>query len=156
MGKYNIVPATEVHAWLIAEELSPEICEELLKLSPKAPVLTIADNIRNATDSWSVFYKEQILAVFGVSTNTLLGEIAFPWLITSTFIKGHTKELLKGTRVVINHWLFRYEMLENYVPADFTSSLRWLKWAGFTIDAPLPIGVNGALIHRVELKRKAV
>ena len=154
MGRYKVIPAKPMYIDAVLKNLSPEIKKELKALSNDPFNKLLRDNIKYADDSWIVIYDDRVLCMLGIGGATLLSDVGIPWLITTTHIKKHKKEFLKGTKVVLAYWLTKYNTLENYVPLDFKSSIRWLKWAGFTIFPPEPIGVGGQLIHKVVLRKK--
>ena len=147
LGRYNIVHAYEYDAEILLRDIHPDIKKELDILSNLNTLDLIKENIQTADDAWSVFEGEQILCIFGVGQRTLLSDTGIPWMLTTTYIKQHTRNLLIGTKVVLDYWMKRYNKLENFVPSTFTSSIRWLKWAGFTIEP------STANIYRVVLER---
>lgn len=156
MGKYRVIPAKIYHVALICDSIAPEIVRELEALSSEHYSLLIRKNIEGAMESWSVFYNDRILCIFGISSIDLLSDTGYPWLITSTEIKKHTKIFLVGTKVVINEWMKQYSMLVQYIPSTFTAALRWLKWSGFKVGPGMNIGHGGTDIHEVTLRRNSL
>ena len=113
-------------------------------------------NIAGADESWSVFGDEGLICIFGIGSGTLMDDKGYPWFIATTRLMQHKKSFLVGTKTVLAEWLKRYPTLMNYVQVKYTSALRWLRWAGFTVHSSKPIGVDGQLIHEVVLRRSSV
>lgn len=153
MGQYRFIPVKEEHINKIIKFISPEIRNELETLSSLPFDVSIKKNVEDSVECWVGFRGKEILCMFGISSYTLLSDTGFPWLITTRNAKRHKKALLIGTKVALVYWLKKYSTLENFIPASFEKAIRWLRWAGFTIYPPEPIGVSGQLIHRVVLRK---
>ena len=89
-----------------------------------------------------------LIAIFGVSPHSLLGDTAAPWLIGTNLMTAYGKSVLKDARRYIAFASERYPRLVNYVDARNGTSIGWLRKVGFTIDPPAPFGVAGLPFHR--------
>jgi hypothetical protein len=47
----------------------------------------------------------------------------------------------------VDGWREKYGPLINFVHTDNEKSIRWLRWIGFTIAAPVPFGIKQHLFH---------
>lgn len=154
LGKFKIIPTQKEDALLVLNNISPEISFELKSLSKNSILSLIEGNIKQSDESWSVWKDDVLICIFGIGSGSLLTSTGYPWLISTKEIKKYKKEFLIGTKVVINYWLNIYTSLENYIPNNFPSALRWLRWAGFTIYPTQPIGPTSIPLHRVVIGRK--
>lgn len=90
----------------------------------------------------------ELIAVYGVSPTTLMGDTASPWLLGTSRMERNAKAVLRDARRYIAFVSERYPRLVNYVDARNKPSIRWLRRVGFQIDPPAPYGVAGLPFHR--------
>lgn len=93
------------------------------------------------------------VAAFGLTKECVLTGAGVPWMLTSSKSLNYKREFLLQSPAVVAEMLNICPRLSNYVHADNRVSIRWLKWLGFTIDEPMPVGVNKALFHRFHFER---
>lgn len=146
--------------------------EELIKV--------IAENMRDADaaevwashrhtplqalmSGWESSHKAAIVSVngrpcvmLGLVVRDVLTGTGVPWLLGTDYALKHAREFLKLSPPVIEEMLHMCPRLFNYVHADNIVSIRWLKWLGFKVDAPLPHGPKGELFHRFHMERDYV
>ena len=151
---YRFVVAKEEHILGIIANISPDIKKELQLLRDCDVEETIRDCIVNADEAWVALNEEGIICLFGITRPSLLSEKGFPWLITTNLVKKHKKNLLKGARISIKYWLTKYESLENYIPVGLDRLLKWVQWAGFTVYPAEAVGLQGKLVHRIEMRKE--
>ncbi len=144
----NVVPATMAHAEAI--DLRPGDAREIA-----AHGVTKADGLRISLERalWADAYliDGEVGAILGIGMSSLLGGHATPWLITGRPVDRCRKAFLRLTRARIEELKRRHPVLVNWVHADYAQSLRWLRWLGFTVEAPRPLGPAGALFCRVSI-----
>jgi hypothetical protein len=87
----------------------------------------------------------KILCFFGCDEADIGGS---PWLLGTDELSSFPISLFRKSRKYIDSILNQYGYLENYVDARNTLSIQWLKWLGFTIENPLPYGVEQKPFHR--------
>lgn len=92
------------------------------------------------------------VCVFGLGYTIAFGNVAHPWLLATDEIKRNRIVFLKESREIVGGWRERFTHLFNFVAADNTLSIAWLKWLGFTIHAPVPHGPNGAPFSMFEMR----
>lgn len=92
-------------------------------------------------------------AMFGLVPQTLLSDSATIWLLSTDAVYSVSKLFLKECRRFIQIMLKEYSLLENYVDARNTVSIRWLKWCGATIEEAHLYGVEQLPFHRFEFRR---
>jgi hypothetical protein len=137
----TIVPANMEHAKAI--DLRPGDRREIEVLGLTMPE---AFAVSTARDVWSETYliEGEIAAMVGLAANSILGGWGSPWLVTGTPVDRHTKLFLKETRAGVDRMRAAFPRLSNYVHAEYTQTVRWLRWLGFSIGAPEPKGPFGA------------
>ena len=92
------------------------------------------------------------LAILGLGVRDVLLGIGTPWLLSSEQAVKHKRQFLELSPPVIQEMLTICPKLVNYVHSENSLSIRWLKWLGFTMDEPLPIGINGEMFHRFHME----
>lgn len=93
-------------------------------------------------------------AVFGVTrTGSLLTPKNSPWMLGGTELHKHTKLLLSESKKIVYTIVEEYREVENWVYAESSASIRWLKWLGFTVEDPVPLGPEGQEFCRFWKKR---
>lgn len=141
---YDIVPATAEHIDAIAETIRQADCDECwaggamtardaLKLSLAGADLAL---------TWSV---DGVPAAIGGITGRR--ESATIWLLTTDLVDVHRRQFLADSRMAFDAAKRDYDLLFNFVDVRNRRAIRWLKWLGFTIEAPQPYGPFGNLFH---------
>ena len=90
----------------------------------------------------------RMVMVFGVTPVSLTSDIGRPWLLRHRDAPRFRRAYVADSSRYIALMAERYRLLENYVSAENNESIRWLKRNGFTIEQPLPVGLNGEMLSR--------
>lgn len=127
--------------------LRPADARELLASGYYETVEPIIASIRHSVEAWTVFRKGSRvpLAIYGVGSNAP-EESGVPWLLAAEdFLsgRGDSKQFSRAARSVLEGWLDRWPLLYNQTHAHNLKHLRWLKWAGFTLQPEIPHPVTG-------------
>lgn len=72
----------------------------------------------------------EIIGMFGVGQ--FAPNVGIPWLLASDGLPKVAKEFIPQSQQWIERVHERYDLLFNYVYANNTTSIRWLKWLGFS------------------------
>ena len=100
---------------------------------------------------WAVHIDGEPAALFGVAPLTgLLGETGVPWLLGTPLVTRHRRAFIRTSAAYIARMHAAFSHLLNFVHAENTQAVRWLRHAGFTVHAPEPFGPKGALFHCFE------
>jgi hypothetical protein len=152
MSVIEIVPATMAHAARLDLRSGDRREIEVLGLTPQ-------DALRGSLERalWADAYlaEGEVAAIVGVGLPSMLGRVATPWLLTGTPVDRHRRTFLRHTRSRIERLRREWDLLVNYVHADYAQSIRWLRWLGFEIGAPIPLGPRHALFHPATLRGTA-
>lgn len=103
---------------------------------------------------WSVREGDVLLCLFGVCPLPGHPGVGTPWMLGTTAIgAAHRRKLIAEPGPYIARMVEAFPRLVNYVHADNTASIRWLRRLGFAVDRPAPFGPNGAPFCRFEMTR---
>ena len=93
------------------------------------------------------------LCIMGLIIPVILApDIASPWLIGTKALGRHRKAFMRETRRWVREWRKEYSLMTNFVDAEYTGAIRWLRWLGFDIFEPEPFGPQGAPFCRFEMR----
>lgn len=140
---------TEEHINILSDSIRHEERLEVYRSTCQTPKEALMRSFRVSSDIFTAIIEDEIVCISGAAPYSMLGYAASPWMLTSEHMKKHPRQLLKYTKLVVDVWRHNYRMLENYVDSDYQQSLRWAKWAGFTIDDPKPRGYRGDMFCRI-------
>lgn len=93
------------------------------------------------------------LAVFGVSTVSLIYNTGCPWMLTVNATKKHRRALMTLGQTYTAAMLEQYQTLENHVDARNTESVAWLQRLGFKASEPRPFGALSLPFRRFSIER---
>ncbi|MDF1565800.1 MAG: hypothetical protein P1V51_22385 [Deltaproteobacteria bacterium] len=80
------------------------------------------------------------------------------WALTSQVVDLHPLLFAAASRRLLEEadWLAPYDLVCNFVSAENTPSLRWLRWLGFEVLEPIPFGPRDLPFHPVVKERTDV
>jgi hypothetical protein len=151
--EFRIVEATLEHAALLALSMRSEEQAEVFASLGFTPEEALTHAIGASEEAYAAFLGDTILCIFGITPYALVTQTASPWMLTSDAMPKHPRLLLKYTKLAIERWLERYPILINYIDARYEPSLRWARWAGFTVSAPQPYGLFDMPFCRIEMRK---
>lgn len=118
------------HVGLILPTLRPEDYQEIASASGKHPGAILAQGV-GMGKSWAALDEEDNpVLLFGVAPGGV--GIGIPWLVASTGIVRHGRQIARLTRPLVDAMNEGYPVLRNFADCRNTLHLRWLRWAGFT------------------------
>ena len=84
------------------------------------------------------------VGICGVTAGGIVWLLATDGLLATA---SHRRQFLRGGRQWISELLAsgRFPHLENWALASNAGALRWLRWLGFTVDTPEPLGRSAQL-----------
>lgn len=147
--RVSIVPATEEHAEAIGQNPRPADMDEVWA-SHRMTVRAALDQGIKTGRSYAVLMDDEPVLIFGVVPFSILGGIGVVWALGSRAMERRQvqREFLRYSRKVlevVQEWF--PTMLYNFVDVRNAEAIRWLRWMGFTIAEPQPIGFQGELFH---------
>lgn len=127
--------------WLMLPTIRQPDIDELAALGV-TPEMCMRGGMTHSEHSFSIFIHGKPAGIFGAVEHE---SHTVPWAVFTTAIDEHPMPFLRASQRYVDS-LPGY--LENYVDARNTLTIKWLKWLGFNIDPPRPLGIRGELFHR--------
>lgn len=110
----------------------------------------IEDSVSRSWLCWTGRVNGELAAILGVSPLGLLGGMGCPWMLGTPVLDRNSRVLVRNTHQYIGRMLQVFPHLVNFVYAENTTSVRWLRRLGFTLHPAQPYGPLGASFHRFE------
>jgi hypothetical protein len=117
--------------------------EEVEALSGRNPREVLVESVEKSASSWAGLADGRLVCLFGVVPMSLVGVTGIPWLLGSDDVCAYGRPFLRRNRAMIDRWLADFPVLTNVVDARNTVSIRWLRWLGFRLGEPTPMGPRG-------------
>lgn len=153
--KVDIVKATTDHIQDIASAIRESDRAELWAGAGVSPEDALRLSLVASSAAWTAIAGGSVVCMFGVSPSPVLQGVGVPWMIGTSNLDRHSRGLLRDSRPFLRDMFENYLTLANYVDDRNTRSIRWLRWLGFTIEAPQPTGPFGLPFHRFHMTKKA-
>jgi hypothetical protein len=134
MTRFAVVPATFDHIEPIAKRMRQADVDEIWAAAAVLPRPAIALSL-DAADITGTWLIDGVPAAIGGVRDGVV------WLLTTDLVDKHQRRFLMEAKRQFEDVKPMYDRLYNWVDARNTRSIRWLKWMGFTLDAPRPYGV---------------
>jgi hypothetical protein len=122
----------------ILPHLRREDINEMRAFSDLDPAVGLAFSIANSRPGYAVLIDGEPAALFGAAPKA--GGIGVPWLVGTDEIKKRPVVFYRVSKSVVEEMRQTYSFLENWVDERNLLSVRWLKWAGFTVEEPVNMG----------------
>jgi len=111
----------------------------------------LRDEVAISVLCWAVRIDGEPACLLGVAPLAgLLGETGVPWLLGTELVTRNRRAFIRTSRAYIGRMHTAFEHLLNFVHAENTQAVRWLKHAGFAVHPAVPFGPKGALFHPFE------
>lgn len=108
--------------------------------------------LRKSRRARAAYVGSDLVAIYGVVSQTLLSSTGNPWLLATRKIEGVEvrREFIRRTEQEVRWLCEGYDHLWNIVSNDNTVAIRWLRWIGFQFDADV-INVRGHPFRRFSI-----
>lgn len=137
----------------IADDMRQADIDEVWASSRHTPIEAMISSWKMSDSSVIVTVNDEPCVMIGLVIRDILSGSGVPWLLGTDNALKYKRHFITQVPAIIDEMLAICPKLYNYVHADNKVSIRWLKRIGFTIEAPLPIGYDGALFHKFYLER---
>lgn len=149
----QIVEAVDDHIATIAERMRQADRDEVMASGGKAPAEALSGSLAKSSQAWTALVNGRPEVMFGVGDLNILTRTGCPWLLGTDAVGEHYRLFLRQSVMWREQLLGRYEVLRNAVDDRNEVSKRWLRWMGFTLYEPMPLGVNGEPFRLFEMRR---
>ncbi len=117
--------------------------DEVEALTGRDARAVLVESVEKSASAWAGLADGKLVCLFGVVPMTLTGVTGIPWLLGSDQVAAYSREFLRRNKGYVQTMLKDFPVLTNVVDARNTVSIRWLRWLGFTLGEPLPMGPLG-------------
>ena len=153
MPALRIVPALPEHLDPIADRMRPADVAEVLASSGRSAHGALEFSLTGSAQAWTALVDGTPEVMFGVADLNVLTATGAPWLLGTDAVEIHHRLFLRQSLKWRAQLSERYDVLRNFVDDRNEVSKRWLRWMGFTLFDPAPLGVNGEMFRMFELRR---
>ncbi len=148
----SVASVTAEHIEQLAATMQEVDKQSILLLTGMSPAKGLEESVGNSLESQTWMVDGVPVAMSGIGQTSLLADWACPWLLCSDSIRKVPRVFLEATREQTYQWLETYGILRNVTWCEHKRSLKWLKWLGFSLYGPYPVGIDGAMFFIDELK----
>lgn len=129
--KGYVRPSTQSDVDYLANNLRPEDKEEVLA-SHGSTQNALQTGFDFSDECWTIVVTdtEEIAGMYGVGT--LEEGVGEPWLLTAPPLEKVWMPFLRQSKQWVKDINKKYPVLTNAVDEDYTVSIKWLKFVGFT------------------------
>jgi hypothetical protein len=124
--------------------------EEIDALTGGDPQEALAESVARSASAWAGVADGALVCLFGVvpapseaeGPASPAGVAGIPWLLGADSVAAYGRPFLRRNRAYVRAMLRDFPVLANVVDARNAVSIRWLRWLGFTLGPPQPMGVK--------------
>jgi hypothetical protein len=139
----KIRPTELIDIEYVARHMRDEDVEEVKAAKGFTPLQAVAYSYKQSTDCNTLTYHGVPAAIFGITPDTMIGDRASIWSLTTPEVEKMPRSFLLATWFVINEYLNTYSELYNFVDDRYKKTLGWLAHCGAKIEDPKPFGISG-------------
>lgn len=154
-SKIEVVPATIEHCIAVARKPREADRVELWSMARMYPIKAMEEGLKKSTYARAGIIDGVTVCVFGVTPAGFFSRRGIPWLVSSWEAERRRMAFLRGCNDfdIMEMFEDRYTELTNYVHADNNLAILWLKWMGFDLSDPAPMGYDGDKFHKFTMRR---
>lgn len=150
MTRYEIVQATEAHAHALAPKMRNKDALEC-EAYGHTTLSALLVGLNSSVEVFTGTVDGEPVCMFGYSLPCLIGDEAEPWLLGTDEMARHATAFLRRNRPFIADLRKRFRRLSGWVYEQNHSSVRWLRWLGFTVRPEVRI-IGGIPFRPFELE----
>lgn len=130
-------PSIEEDATVLAPKMRKQDTLEVWHSHGLSPLEALTMSLLLSVEANTIIDDDdEVIGMFGVGEAT--PQVGIPWLLASDKLRDVTKQFLPESEKWVKRMNERYDLLYNYVYAGNTTSIRWLKWMGFSFIREIP------------------
>ena len=147
-AKVEFVQVLGWHIEHVAENMREADKVEVMALRGHSPLEALTSSIGQSELAATALVNGFPVAILGMVRGTITSNAGVPWMLGTDDLFSHPRQLLEWGRVAVDEMMRSVDVLQNYVHAENTKSIRWLKRLGFSFGEHLPIGRDGEMFAR--------
>lgn len=138
---------------VVACKLRESDVKEVARATGQTPVQALTTGFEIEGHCWTMLVDDEPEAIFGLAE---YGKGKHrPWFLTSDEPVKHKQEFMRVSIDMVKQFKKLSSFMENYVDAENTVAVEWLKKIGFHVeDKPVIIGVVGSLFYRFSWRKE--
>jgi hypothetical protein len=148
----RFVPATCEHLEYVLANLSVANRDEALA-GGVSPEHALRATWAHSEITYTIELDGEVVGLYGLCP-TRDPDLGCPWMVGTERLPDAALGIVRHARPVVRGFLARYPRLSNCVDAENARLIRWLRWTGFVVDPPEPIGPNGHLFRRYHMEER--
>lgn len=138
----------------LAPLLSKNDIHEAWAINHSKPLEALERGLDKSIFALTIENKRNIVGMLGIIPDEILGNKACIWFLASDELKDIGRVFLSNAKGIIDILLSYYPYLYNYVHIKNDKSILWMKWCGFKIEEPKPVGIENEMFHYFSIERK--
>ena len=146
-------PSRERHVLDVAVRMRQCDKDELWAAGQPAPYQVLLRSIEMPGEHYTAFKDGVPIAMFGFSDLHGNQTVGVPWMLGTDDLEDVAMTVLRQSKKHCEAAKKRFDLMLNYVDARNTTSIKWLKWLGFTIKDAEPYGPFGSPFHYFEYRK---
>lgn len=154
-SKIDIIEAGPAHVDEIAARMRRADADEVMASGGYSPGEALRLSLAKSAIAKTALFDGRPEVMFGVGDINILTQTGAPWLLATDAVHDNWPGFLRSSLQWREKLIRRYQVLANIVDERNLASIRWLRWLGFSLSDPLPLGKDGALFRIFRLERKA-
>lgn len=149
-----ICAATDAHAVALAATMRASDVAEVEASGEPSPLAAVRRSMLFSSHTAAALTADgRVICIYGVGAMGFLSNTGCPWFLASDLLGEYRRELIARSRSHLSAVLDLYPELENFVDARAVGAIRWLRWLGFKVSAPMPCGPREAMFCRFTMTR---
>ena len=148
-SQWEIEPAAPEHVAPIAEYMREADRKEVWASHKHTPKEALEASLAASTLAWTCIVDGTPAFMWGVARRgSLLSTTGAPWLLGTSAMWRVQREFLRQCPAYVAAMQAAFPRLENFVHAENSLSLRWLRWLGFAIETGEPWLFGGEQFYK--------
>ena len=120
-----------------------------LSMLPSMDQETMHRAMHNSTRVWVGFDDDDVLAVWGLIPPTILSDVAYLWLFTTSNLQDHIFMFIRHSQRAMADIIRSFPVVVGHCLNTNAKAIRWLKWLGAEFAEPH----DGIISFRIEASR---
>ena len=137
----EIIQARVSHIPAIASRVRQEDEAELWDFACVTPAQAMYYGLNQARIVKTGFIDGEAVCMLGCNTVSAVSGVGRPWMVGTELLDKYAMAFLRRCRPVVAEMLSDYKRLENYIDARNVKAIAWLRWLGFEMGEPEPMGI---------------